>query len=141
MFSLAAFLSIIIILVAAIFRSDLLARWYANLGAVQMSQVELSDFPSGAWDDGSRLPQLEDASQRFHQALSYDPENRTANHRLGLIDMMGREYANANAHLEAAYQADPAHPGIRKNLGYSYTWVGEFDQALSILQAFPEANS
>ena len=33
--------------------------WRANLAAVQMAQIELDDFPTGVWDDGSRATAAE----------------------------------------------------------------------------------
>lgn len=39
-------------------RDSLLATWYANMGAVEMAKVELAGWPTGAWDDGSRVGEL-----------------------------------------------------------------------------------
>ncbi len=75
----------------------------------------------------------------FQQALAYNPGNRTASHRLGLIAMVKREYPSAVRHLESAYKRDPDHPGIMKNLGYSYLWANQMKPAHQILSTLPEA--
>jgi tetratricopeptide (TPR) repeat protein len=120
-------------------RDSLLSAWYADLGAVQMSQVELAAFPSGKWDDGSQVAALSPAEDLFEQALQLDPNNRTAHHRLGLIATLRRDFPTALAHLEKAHQLDPSHRGIRKSLGYTYVWLGKFDLARQVLAQIPEA--
>jgi hypothetical protein len=121
------------------FRSDILSTWYANFGVVQMSQAELSDFPSDQWDDGSQVAALYPAEKLFKVALRYNPHNRTAQHRLGLIAMLHRDFPTAIANLERAHQLDPVHRGIRKNLGYSYVWAGQPELGFPLLVEIPEA--
>jgi O-antigen ligase len=114
-----------------------LASWYANIGAVHMAQVELADFPSGRWQDGSQVPALADAEALLERAFEIDPENLTASYRLGLIAMLRRDYATAQIHLKRAYIIDPKHPGVRKSLGYSYAWMGDFVWAKELLAGIP----
>jgi O-antigen ligase len=120
-------------------RDSLLSTWYADLGAVRMSQLELADFPSGAWDDGSQIAALTPAADLFQKALHLNPNNRTAHHRLGLIALLNRNFPTALAHLEIAHQLDPAHRGIRKTLGYTYIWADHPEQAAQLLATIPEA--
>jgi tetratricopeptide (TPR) repeat protein len=120
-------------------RNSLLSTWYADLGAVQMSQVELADFPSGRWDDGSQIAALTPAENLFQKALQLNPNNRTAHHRLGLIALLNRDFPTALAHLQKAYHLDPSHRGIRKTLGYTYVWAGHPEQAARLLVDIPEA--
>ena len=108
------------------FRKPMQSIWYANLGSVEMARVELDGWPTGKWDDGSNVALLEPAEGLFHQALSFNPNNRTANHRLGLIAMLKRDFPTAISYLEPAYQIDLDHRGIRKSLGYSYLWSGQY---------------
>ena len=117
----------------------LLASWQANLGAVSMAQIELTGWPPGRWEDGSNVKALDPAKHYFEQALTFNPDERTAHQRLGTIAMQRRDFAQAIVHLEAAYQANPQHKGIRKILGYSYAWSGELESALDILIHVPEA--
>ena len=55
--------------------------------------------------------------------------------------MAGQDFATAAFHLETAYTQDEDHRGTRKSLGYSYTWLGNFDQALGLLVEIPEARN
>ncbi len=135
----AAVILVAIVILFLINDRAILADWYANLGAVEMARVELADWPTNEWDDGRNVAALAPAEALFNQALALDPENRTAHHRLGLIAMLRRDFATAIAHLETAYRLDPNHRGLRKALGYSYAWVGEFDKALTPLQPITEA--
>jgi tetratricopeptide (TPR) repeat protein len=120
---------------------QLLASGYADIGAVRMAQVELADFPSGRWQDGSQVPALAEAEALLNRAFEIDPENVTASYRLGLIAMLRRDYAAAQGYLEHAYAKDPNHHGIRKSLGYSYVWQGKFEQAGKLLRVTPGARA
>ena len=117
------------------------AAWLANLGAVRMAQVELSDWPTDKWADGHYLPALRSTEQLFRQALEIYPANRTAHHRLGMIAMLQRDFETAVTHLEAAQQTDPDHIGIHKSLVYSYIWNDQLDKAQTILADIPEAQN
>ncbi len=131
-------LSLVLVGLGYWFRKPLQAQWFANLGAVQMSRIELAGWPINQWDDGSNASRLIDRERYFQQALAYNPGNRTAHHRLGLIAMVKREYPSAVRHLESAYKNDPDHPGIMKNLGYSYLWANQMKPAYQILSKLPE---
>jgi O-antigen ligase len=120
-------------------RNSLLSTWYADLGAIHMSQTELADFPSGAWDDGSQASALAPTADLFQKALHLNPRNRTAHHRLGLIALLNRDFPAALAHLRKAHELDPSHRGIRKSLGYAYVWAGHPEQAAALLANIPEA--
>ena len=65
-------LGIILIGVIA-FHRPLLSAWSKNLGAVEMAKIELSDFPTGRWDEGKRADLLSPAKSLFNQALYYEP--------------------------------------------------------------------
>ena len=120
-------------------RSTWLAAWHADLGAVDMARVELRNFPSGSFDDGHRVGEMAAAEARFQTALAYDPTNRTANHRLGLIYLLRRDFPAACAYLAAARAADGGHRGVQKSLGYCYAWAGQPDRAAALLADIPEA--
>ena len=122
-----------------LFHNFLFSTWFANLGAMQMAKIELVGFPTNAWDTGQHLEELAPAEANFQQALRYNPANRTAYHRLGLIEMMRKDFPQAVSYLESAYQVDPDHRGIIKSLGYAYAWTGQFDKALPLLAQISEA--
>ncbi len=116
-----------------------ISHWYADLGALQMSQVELKNFPANQWATSEIVSRLEPAESTLQAALQYDPQNQTANYRLGLISMLRRDFKSAAAHLETAHEEAPNHRGIIKNLGYAYVWLGELDKAQTLLGRIPEA--
>jgi lipopolysaccharide biosynthesis regulator YciM len=113
--------------------------WYANLGAVQMSQVELKDFPTGQWATSQIVPSLEQADTTLQSVLHSEPRNQTANYRLGLISMLRQDFRAAAVNLETAYQEAPNHRGVIKSLGYCYVWLGELEKAQTLLDQIPEA--
>ncbi|MFV2044822.1 MAG: O-antigen ligase family protein [Anaerolineales bacterium] len=117
------------------------AAWHANLGVIEMAKVELADWPTNQWKGASSSAELAPAKSQFDTALGLDPKNRTAHHRLGVIAMAGQDFPTAVFHLEMAYAQDEDHRGIRKSLGYSLAWSGEFDRALSLLAEIPEAKN
>jgi hypothetical protein len=120
-------------------RNQILSDWYANRGAIEMARVELADWPTDQWDDGRHAANLAPAEALFNQALTYNQMNNTAHYRLGLIAMLKRDFEKAIGHLEAAQQLEPNNQGIWKTLGYSYLWLGDFDNAFTRLRAIPES--
>jgi tetratricopeptide (TPR) repeat protein len=121
--------------------NKVVSQWYSNLGAVQMSQVELENFPTNEWSHSQIIPQLETADASFRSAIQYYPYNQTANYRLGLISMLRQDFRSAVINLEIAHQRSPDHRGIIKNLGYCYVWLGDMDKALQLLRMIPEAQT
>jgi hypothetical protein len=119
--------------------NQVISVWYSNLGAVRMSQVELKNFPTNKWTTNELVPELADAETLFRTALQYNPDNATANYRLGMISMFRQDFESASVNLETAYNHLPGHRGVIKNLGYDYVWLGRMDQAKDLLVQIPEA--
>jgi O-antigen ligase len=115
------------------------SAWYANLGAIHMARVQLADWPTQKWEDGSTLPALNSVEALFQKSLNLNPKNRTANHRLGLIAMLRQDFSTAAHFLDTAYQANPQHRGVIKSLGYTLVWEGEIERASELLRMIPEA--
>jgi tetratricopeptide (TPR) repeat protein len=134
----ANLLIVAIAVVIIIINKPLFASWYANLGAVEMSRQELKGFPSQR-RDGSDEIELAQAVTYLSYANGLDPNNQTANHRMGLIAFDNREFPHAQEYLSRAYDVNPKHRGIIKSLGYTYTWLGQFDNAAQLLINIPEA--
>lgn len=128
-----------ICLTAFLFLNKIYSIWYANLGAVQMAKVELVDFPNAGWAGPDIVPHLQSADASLLSSLKSDPKNLTANHRLGLILMLNRDFQSAATYLEVAHQKAPEHRGVTKSLGYCYVWLGNFDRAQLLLTDIPEA--
>ncbi len=131
-------LSVVIILLAFTWKG-LAAQWNANIGSVKMAKIELANYPANRWYDGGEPQRWASAETYFHRALTYQADNRTAHHRLGLISLMNMDFLAASDHLLKAYQKDSADRGVIKNLGYSYLWLGEMDKAQMFLTRIPEA--
>jgi tetratricopeptide (TPR) repeat protein len=130
---------LIVVAVLALNVPRIVPLWYANLGAVQMSQAELKDFPTNEWLTSEIVPHLELANNSLQSALQYEPHNQTANYRLGLISILRQDFETGAANLETAFRVAPNHRGIIKSLGYCYVWLGEMDKAQTLLDKIPEA--
>lgn len=116
-----------------------LSTWYANLGAVRLSQVELDGFPKDGWTGPAIVPRLGVASRTLQTALQLDPDNWVANQYLGRILMLSQDFDAASKYLGAAYKLVPDHRGIIKSLGYCYAWLGETNKSKALLSQIPEA--
>jgi hypothetical protein len=116
------------------------ASWYANLGSIIMAQSEMVKFPSDSWEDLYWTEYPNQVDSLFEKALRIDASNQTANYRQGLIALARKEFPEAVIFLEAALLGDSAHRGVRKALGYAYTWTGDFDAALNLLKDIPESS-
>jgi len=128
-----------LILMLGVNINTVISRWYANLGAVQMSQAELKNFPANQWATSDMVHELKPAESTLQDALQYNPRNQTANYRLGLISMLRQDFRTAIANLETAHREAPNHRGIIKSLGYCYVWLGDMDNAQTLLDQIPEA--
>lgn len=122
-----------------IFSKNTLSVWNANLGSVKMSQAELNGFPENGWVGSAILSELDDAEIALRTSLQFDPHNRTANQRLGMISMLGQNFELASKYLDTAYEVAPGHRGVVKSLGYCYVWLGDLERAELLLSKIPEA--
>lgn len=131
-------LGIIFLLFTWVVPSPIKGMWLANLGAVKMARVELAGWPVNR-SDAVEANALSAEQKLFEQALTYDPKNRTAYHRLGLIALKEWDFDTAEVYLTQAYDLDKTHRGIVKTLGFTYVWQNRLDKAISLLQTIPEA--
>jgi len=137
----AAIVTLLLLIGAPFYGKQLASIWYANLGAVQLSQAELAGFPESGWLGQEIVPRLQNADASLQTSLQLDPQNLTANYRLGLINMLRRDFRTAAHYLETAYALAPNHRGVIKSLGYCYVWLGENKSAYALLAKIPEAGS
>jgi hypothetical protein len=131
-------LAIALVGILVTWRRSLAAEWYADLGALEMARVDLAGFPTGKWEYKNDVGALFPAMVNFETALRFDPTNLTALHRMGLIAGSRADFQTAISVLERAYVVEPTHRGIRKALGYSYVWSGDFQKAHNLLKDLPE---
>jgi len=119
-------------------RNKIESIWYANLGSIELSRIQLQGFPEAGWVGVNVSPKLDPAEASLLNALKLDPQNLTASYRLGLIYMIRQDFSKAADYLNRAYRLAPSHRGIIKSLGYSYLWLGDLDTAQLIFNQFPE---
>lgn len=115
------------------------AQWYANLGAISMSKQDLAGWPLDQWNSNTDTSGYEPAMEDFLRSVKIHPKQRTAWHRMGLVSLQSRDFVQAVYHFENALLIDPMHRGIRKNLGYAYTWNDDEEEAFSLLKTIPES--
>lgn len=127
----------LVTLLAFSIRGPLVAQWYANIGGVQMARYELAEFPADDWNKRQDLELLRPSYDYFTRSIELNPLNFTAQYRMGLIAMRGRNFDAAVSHLEVAYTLDPEHPGLQKVLGYAYVWTAQFEKALPLMIDVP----
>jgi len=130
---------VIWVAIALVNLNSIRSTWYANLGAVQLAKVELAGFPNDGWAGSEIVSKLDMADTTLHSSLQFNPANRTANQRLGMIAMLRRDFESAVAYLEVAHNRAPKHRGINKSLGYSYVWLSKMEEAQPLLSQIPEA--
>jgi O-antigen ligase len=127
-------------LAAILLRRSILSSWNANLGAVEMSQIELDEhWPTNQWQGDSKVAQMAGAESRFNKALTLNNSNVTALFRLGLIALARQDFNSAAGYLSAAYLENPEHRGVQKALGYSALWNGDLQTAEELLSTLPES--
>lgn len=130
---------VVLVLLSVLFSKNIMSAWYANLGSVLMSRVELDGFPNNGWAGPAIASKLDEAEIALRYSLQLAPNNRTANQRLGMISMLRQDFASASEFLESAYKIAPEHRGVVKSLGYCYVWLGNFEKAALFLSGIPEA--
>jgi hypothetical protein len=117
--ALAAGLGLLLALVL-VWRKPLLSLVHSNLGTVQQSRAELSQYTWPEWPIQDALRREIDLGRplaEFERALTLDPGNASASRRLGQIELSLAEYEEALAHLEVAYAAESWSPTTRQLYG------------------------
>jgi tetratricopeptide (TPR) repeat protein len=128
------------LMIGLMYLNQIRSIWYANIGSVQMSKVELEDFPNNGWVGNEIVPELDEAKKTLHSALRFDPQNRTANQRLGMIAMHRMDFDSAVDFFEASYAEAPDHRGVIKSLGYGYLWSDNLQMAQEFFVYIPEVS-
>jgi tetratricopeptide (TPR) repeat protein len=119
---------------------NILATYYANLGAVEMARLDLKGWSSDGTIEPQPAEKYTKAVDYFQKSLILDKENYTAYYRLGLLAVKQNDFQTGCPYLQKAYSMDIGHRGIRKNLGYCYVWLGDIDSAIIYLEDIPEAS-
>jgi len=107
----------------------------SNLGAVHQSQAELSVYSWPEWpvqDEVRRKVDLSQPIAEFNKALAWDPQNSTANRRLGMIELSLGQYEDALRHLRAAYAMESTSVTTRQLLGEALIVNGYVDEGQAL---------
>ena len=132
-------LAIVLGLGGVAFAKPLASAWYANLGAVAMSHLQVLVWPDSLTYINNYQARIEPIIAQFDRALQQNPNNSTALYRLGILAYNQNNFMKARGYLETAYTHNRSHRGIQKLLGYAYTWTGDALKAKDLLIMFPEA--
>ena len=112
------------------------ALWYANLGSVAQTRVELTGFDTASWRAGEarRTGDLSQAQADLQHALAFDSGNVTANQRLGAIAAARGEYTVAQSYLSAAQSRDPMNMVTWRLVANTYLAMGLKTEACRIAE-------
>jgi O-antigen ligase len=130
-------------LMAFLWRQPLVAAWQANRGALEQARVELV----GYLEEGFDLVQVRAGADygravgHFERALALDPEQPTANLRLGLIRLGRGEDEAAIPLLERAYERRPGLQAAQQALAEAYLAVGRLEESAVLWAGVDEAET
>jgi len=115
------------------------SAWYANLGALNQSLLELSRYDPAHFDRPTldRIRQeldLRAVEAAFAQALRYNPHNLTARQRLTQIALSRGEYAAAEATIGKAWHHGELDTVTRLLYGDALTAQGKTAQAAAVIR-------
>lgn len=139
-FALATLSAIVVAIIIIGLVPSVRASFVANLGALAQTQAELAVYhwPEVPIQDELRRTNqidLSPAITQYQLALVIDPNNATANRRVGQIEISRGEYVSARQHLQVAFASAPAQRATRQMLGELYAIEGNVDQAIRLWQS------
>ncbi len=125
---------LLFILIIPSWRSNIIS----NMAAVRQSRFEMGAYTWPEWPIQDELRRRLDVSPviaGFEAALVLNPDNVSANRRLGMIKLSLGEYADARAHLQAAYAHAPWDNASRQLLGEALIANGQVRAGGELWQA------
>ncbi|MGA9533108.1 MAG: O-antigen ligase family protein [Anaerolineales bacterium] len=131
--------AVVLVITAALNTSRIHSLWLSDRGSLFLARSELSRFPSNSPPDGIAYASDQIGANWFHESLKENHSNRTALQRLGLMALRLGQFEHAVDYLQAAYEVDPNHRGVRKALGLSLAWTGQIAWAATTLEPIEEA--
>ncbi len=128
------------------YRQPLAATWYANLGALEQTRVELSqynpaNFENLTLDQIRQDSDLGAAQDHFQQALRFQPEQLTALQRLAAIALARRQYSQALDWMGIAWKSGHRDRATRLLYSDALAASGDFKQAADIIKGVGWAES
>ena len=112
-----------------------LSLFHSSIGSVYQSQAELSLYSWPEWplqDEVRRQVDMSRSVSEFEKALALNPQNASANRRLGMIELSLGEYRDALVHLRAAYEAEPNVTTTRQLLGEALIVNGYIEEGQAL---------
>jgi O-antigen ligase len=132
-----------LILLIAFFR-PLLSTWYANLGVIEQTRLELTAYDAAHFDN----PTLDEVRQQldlsralsyFEQSLSWDADNRTALQRIAQISLSQGAYSVALDLMQEAWDSGKQDEITRLLFGDALVAEGRPETAAVIISGLPWA--
>lgn len=143
--ALAIGLIMVLIVQGALFARTLRAAWYANLGTVIQSFIELSHYDPARFEalslDQVRRSGVTPAETYYRRALELDPENRTALQRLVSLHLSRGEYEPAMELASRAWEAGYRDDVTRLLWGDVLVAHGRPQEAAGVLAGLPFAEN
>ncbi|HSH00917.1 MAG TPA: O-antigen ligase family protein [Anaerolineae bacterium] len=112
------------------------ANWYANLAAIHQAKLELTHYqwPAIPMQDATRQAiDLTPIINTYQQSLHLNPNQPSANRRLGQIELSLGHYQTALDHLQRAHNARPNNT-TQQLLGEAYAVNGDTTTATTLWQ-------
>jgi tetratricopeptide (TPR) repeat protein len=115
------------------------ALWYANLGAVHQTRIELSCYDYESFDDPSldQIRQQVDlavAERYFEQAIALNPNQVTARTRLAAIALSRAQYDQALMHAQAAWDGGHRDRVTRLIMSDALVATGHVDRGVDLVR-------
>ena len=122
----------------------MLAAWYANLGVIEQTRLELSSYDPANFgdltlDEVRQQLDLNQAIAYFDQSLRWGPANRTASQRLAEIFLSRGEYAQALSLMQAAWDTGHRDEITRMLMGDALVAQGDLQAGAEIVRGLPHA--
>lgn len=136
----------VLIVQGAVFARPLRAAWYANLGAVIQSYIELSHYDPAQFETLSidqlrRTGDLSPAEAYYRKALDLDPANRTALQRLASLHLSRGEYEPALDLARRAWETGYRDEATRLLWGDALVAHGRPQEAAEVVAGLPWAEN
>jgi hypothetical protein len=137
---------LVVVALLALFWRPLAASWYANLGAVHQTLVELRTYDYHHFDDPTldevrRREDLSQALASFERAVALDPGQVTARTRLAQIALARGEYGTGLQHALAAWEAGYRDRVTRLVLADALVADGRVEEAAVLVSGLEFARS
>ena len=133
-------------LILLFFWQSFAAAWYANLGALEQTRVELSqynptNFGTLSLDQVRQNSDLDDAQIYFQRARHFQPDHLSALQRLAAIAMAHQRYSYALDYMNTAWQNGYRDRVTRLLYGDALIASGEIQQAANAVDGVDWAES